>query len=65
MVFRQVEAAIIALPQVENIAFTIRAQFPGSQKNVSLNFESFVKTHLGNTVPYHEKSGQGRVFREC
>ena len=50
------EPATIYLPKVENTAFTIRAQFPGSQKNVSLYLESFVKTHLRNTVPYHEKS---------
>ena len=58
------EAANIHLPKVENTAFTIRAQFPGSQKNVSLNFESFVKTHLGNTVLFHDKTRQGTVFFE-
>ena len=59
------EAAIIELPKVENTAFTIRSQFPCSQKHVSFPFQSCVKKHEGQTVPLYEKRCQVRVFCEC
>ena len=43
-------------------SFAIRPQCPGSQKHVSLQFQSFVKTLLGCAEPFHEQRGQGRVF---
>ena len=50
------------LSQGENIAFAIRPPFPGSLKRVSLKFQSCIKTHLGQTILFDEKRGQGRVF---
>ena len=35
----RIEAAIIQIPKLENIAFTIRIQFRGSQKRVSRFFK--------------------------
>ena len=57
--------AAIELPKVENTAFTIRSQFPCSQKHVSWLPQSCAKTHLGYTVPFYEKISQGRVFFDC
>lgn len=55
----------IQLSEGDNTNFAIRLQFPVSQKHVSLKFQNCVKTHLGHTIPFHEKRGQGRVFCEC
>ena len=56
------EVAIIQLPQVENIVFTIRAQFPGSQNHVSWLLQSCVKTHLAYTVPLYMRK---KVTEHC
>lgn len=61
----RVEAAIIQLPEVENITFTIRDKFPGSQKHVYWQFQSSVKTKLGPTVSSYEKRSQGSAFCKC
>lgn len=61
----RVEAAIIQLPEVENITFTIRDKFPGSQKHVYWQFQSSVKTNLGPTVSSYEKRSQGSAFCKC
>ena len=53
------------LSQGENTAFAIRSQFLGSQKSVSLQFQSCVKTNLGCTVPFYEKRYQGIPVCEC
>ena len=58
------EAGIIQLINVENTCFTIRAQFPASQKHVSWQLQSCLKIHLGHIVPFHEKRCQGRLFSE-
>ena len=58
-------SSTVRLIQRENTAFAIRPLFPGSQKHVPLQFQSCVKTLIGNTVPFHKKIGQGRVFFEC
>ena len=58
------EAGIIQLINVENTCFTIRAQFPVSQKHVSWQLQSCLKIHLGHIVPFHEKRCQGRLFSE-
>ena len=50
------EAAIIHVPQAENIAYSIRDQIPSTQKIASYLFQICVKTYLGHTVPPHEKS---------
>ena len=56
------EAATIQHSQGENTDFILRPQFPCLQKQVSLHFQSFVKTHLGHTIPFHEKRDRGRLF---
>ena len=51
--------------------FTVRNTFchPATilrfTKHVFLTFQSFVMANLRTSVPFHEKSGQGRVFFEC
>ena len=60
----RLETENILPPQDENIAFIISADFPSSQNHVSWLFQSCVKTHLGDTVPFHEKIFQERVFCE-
>ena len=59
------QAATIQHSQWENTSFSIRPYLPGSHKQISLHFQSFVKTYLGNNVPFHEKRGQERVFFQC
>ena len=53
------KAATIQLSQEENSASFIRPQFPVHEKSVSLMFQSCVKTHLGHTLPSHEKKRSG------
>ena len=60
----QIKAATIQFSQLEN-TFAIRHQLPGSQKHVSLRFQSSVKTFLWNDVPFLEKRCQGIVFYGC
>ena len=45
--------------------FGISPQLSVSPKLVSLQFPNCVKTLLGNTMPFHGKIYQGRVFWEC
>ena len=45
--------------------FGISPQLSVSPKLVSLQFPNCVKTLLGNTMPFHGKIYQGRVFGEC
>ena len=61
----RLETDNILPPQVENIVFIIRVKFPNSQNHVSWLFQSCVKTQLGDTVLFHEKIFQERVFCEC
>ena len=56
------EVETIQLSQWENTSFAIRPQFPGSQNHVSLKFQNCVKTLLGHTVPFHEKTGRGKCW---
>ena len=56
------EVAIIQLPPVENITFTIRAQFPGSHNHVSWLLQSCVKTHVAYTVPLYMRK---KVTEHC
>ena len=58
------EAATIQIAQGENTANAIKLQSTGSQKYVFLKLQSYVKILLGPAPPFHEKRGQGRVFRE-
>ena len=48
----RLETENILPPQVENIAFIIRANFPSSQNHVSWLFQSCVKTQVGLSVPF-------------
>ena len=52
--FDKLKAASLQLLQWENTSFSIRCQFPGSQKHVFLQFQSCAKRLLGNVVPFHE-----------
>ena len=48
----------------ENTSFAIRPQYSGSHKCAYLQFQSYLTTFLGHTVPFQEKTGHGRVFFE-
>ena len=61
----RVKAAIIQLPQVENISFTKGTKFLGSLKHVYWKSQSCVKTNLGHTVSFYEKRSQGSALCKC
>ena len=50
-------AVIIQVSQGKNPPFAIRPQFPSSQKHVSQQLQSCVKTPLGHSVTFHQKRG--------
>ena len=57
------KATTIQVSLGEN-TFDIRPRLPGSQKHISLQSQSCVKTLLGHIVPFYEKTCQVRVCCE-
>ena len=55
-------AATIQVSQGKNTSFAIRPQFPSSQKHVSQQLQSCVKTLLRHSVTFHQKRSGASVL---